>query len=69
MAAKETLYDSIHQLREVDGKSVQRIMLTGYFNEEDVKHHSINTEQFVNPHLCRLGTPSNPSPTSNPIST
>jgi hypothetical protein len=32
MTQKDTLYDSIKQQREIDGRSYQRIMLAGYFN-------------------------------------
>lgn len=42
MSLRETLYDSVHQLREVDRRTVQRIMLAGYFNEEEVKRDSLN---------------------------
>jgi hypothetical protein len=35
--SRETLYDSIYQIREVERKTTQRIMLAGYFNEEETK--------------------------------
>lgn len=42
MAHKDTLYDSIKQQREIDARSYQRVMLAGYFNEEDVKRDLTN---------------------------
>ena len=47
MSQRETLYDSIRQNREVEHRSYQRIMLAGYFNEEEVKRDSINLEHYV----------------------
>lgn len=47
MSSRETLYDSIYQLREVDRKTTQRVMLAGYFNEEEVKRDSLSIEQYV----------------------
>ena len=35
--SRETLYDSIYQIREVERKTTQRVMLAGYFNEEETK--------------------------------
>ena len=35
--SRECLYDFIYQAREVDRKTTQRIMLAGYFNEEETK--------------------------------
>lgn len=32
MATRESLYDSIYQLREGDRKTIQRLMIAGYFN-------------------------------------
>jgi hypothetical protein len=47
MSEKGTLYESIHQQREVERRIYQRVMLTGYFNEEEVKRENINLEQYV----------------------
>lgn len=42
MSNRETLYDSIYQIREVDRKTIQRVMVAGYFNEEETKRDSVN---------------------------
>ena len=47
MSNRETLYDSIYQMREVERKTIQRVMTAGYFNEEEVKRDSVNIEQYV----------------------
>lgn len=54
MAQKDTLYDSIKQQREIDGRSYQRIMLAGYFNQEEIKRDSTNIEVYVDIVVCRL---------------
>lgn len=54
--SRETLYDSIYQSREVDRKTTQRVMLAGYFNEEETKRDGLNIEQYVLDELCRCGT-------------
>jgi hypothetical protein len=47
MTQRETLYDSIKQQREIDRRSYQRVMIAGYFNEEETKRDSLNIEAYV----------------------
>lgn len=47
MAQRETLYDSVKQQREIDRRSYQRVMIAGYFNEEETKRDSLNIEAYV----------------------
>lgn len=47
MSQRETLYGSIRQLREIDRRSYQRVMVAGYFNEEETKRDSLNIEAYV----------------------
>lgn len=54
--SKESLYDSIYQNREVERKTSQRVMLAGYFNEEETKRDSLNIEQYVPSSRRRCGT-------------
>ena len=42
MAQRDTLYEAVKRQREEERVSYQRVMLTGYFNEEEVKRESIN---------------------------
>lgn len=37
MSAKETLYNSIRQLREQESQPYYRILLSGYLNDDEVK--------------------------------
>jgi hypothetical protein len=57
MSNRETLYDSIYQNREVERKTLQRVMVAGYFNEEETKRDAVNVEQYVSLHPYRCGTP------------
>lgn len=37
MSREESLYTHIQQMREVERKTTQRVMVAGYFNEEELK--------------------------------
>jgi hypothetical protein len=47
MSQRETLYDSIKQQREIDRRSYLRVVIAGYFNEEETKRDSLNIESYV----------------------
>lgn len=47
MNKEQSLYGHIQQMREVERKTSQIIMIAGYLNEEVIKNESINIEQFV----------------------
>ena len=49
MSKGETFYDHIQQMREVERKTTQRVMVAGYFNEEEVKNTEKDLEQYVPP--------------------
>ena len=47
MQNRPNLYHSVKQQREIERKVFQRVFLSGYFNEEEVKRDNLNTEQYV----------------------
>lgn len=40
-------YDSIKQQREIERRSYQRVMIAGYFNEEETKRDLLKIETYV----------------------
>lgn len=41
------MYDSIKQQREIERRSYQRVMIAGYFNEEETKRDLLKIETYV----------------------
>ena len=39
---RESLYNSVYEQREVSRKTYQRVFISGYFNEEDIKRDNLN---------------------------